>query len=290
MTKILSIGEALFDYFPEQKVLGGAPLNFAVHGVQLGAQVALLTKIGEDELGEEIFDILADRGVDIQYIQWDESKPTGRVEIEFSSQQTNEPNYSIIKDVAWDYLQYNQQLTIDIQDYDCLYFGTLAQRNDRTRATIYQIIDCFSGFKMLDLNLRIPFVSSEIINKSIALADGLKLNLAEANYLQKNLNFDRNIHSWLEKYNLKWIVLTQGKLGTKWIDESGETTAIPVEINNLDQNADSVGAGDAVSAVIITQYLAGLSPQKITVLANQIGAYVASVQGATPIIPLNLLL
>ena len=286
MTKILAIGESLFDYFPQQKVLGGAPLNFAIHAVQLGAEVALLTKVGQDELGEEICDNLADRGVDIQYIQWDEKKETGRVDIQFNNR---EPIYTIVEDVAWDYLQYHDQLAIEFQDYDCVYFGTLAQRNDVSRTTIERIINDFVGFKMLDLNLRKPFVNPDVIINSIKLADGLKLNLEEANYLQNTLNFDHNIQHWLEEYHLEWIVLTQGELGTKWIDKTGEITSDRVLINK-NENADCVGAGDGVSAVVVTKYLDGLSPSSIVKKANQIGAYIASCQGATPIIPLTLLL
>jgi fructokinase len=285
MTKILAVGESLFDYFSEQKILGGAPLNFAIHAVQLGAEVAILTKLGQDELGAEIFDTLATRGVDIQYIQWDEEKETGRVNIQFDE---TEPNYQIVEDVAWDYLQYNENLAIAFQDYDCVYFGTLAQRNDCSRATIEQILNHFSGFKFLDLNLRKPFIQPDLIIKSIQVADGLKLNLAEAKFLQTNLNFSENLQDWLEKYNLKWIVLTQGELGTKWIDKIGEITGDRV-IVNPEINADPVGAGDGVSAVVVTKFLEGCSPEVIVQKANQIGAYIASCQGATPTIPLTLL-
>lgn len=289
MTKILAIGEALFDYFPDKKILGGAPLNFAIHTVQLGAEVSLLTRIGQDILADEVIDTLAMRGVDIQYVQWDENKETGKVFINFTDDKTHEPNYQIMEDVAWDYLQYREELAIALKDYDCVYFGTLAQRNNRTRETIYQLLNNFQGLKMLDLNLREPFIYPDIIEQSITLADGLKLNLDEAKYLQTNLNFDQNIQNWLEEYNLQWIVLTQGELGTKWIDQNGEISGDRVMINP-EQNADSVGAGDGVSAVIVTKYLEGLSPSLIVEKANQIGAYIASCQGATPMIPLTLLL
>ena len=289
MTKILAIGEALFDYFPDKRILGGAPLNFAIHAVQLGGEVSLLTRIGQDQLAEEIIDTLAMRGVDIQYVQRDENKETGKVLINFTDEQPHEPNYEIREDVAWDYLEYSEQLAIALQDYECVYFGTLAQRNSCSRETIEQLINNFSGFKMLDLNLREPFIYADVIEKSITLADGLKLNLDEAEYLQTNLNFDQNIQNWLEKYNLQWIVLTQGELGTKWIDKNGEISGDRVMIN-ANPNSDSVGAGDGVAAVIIIKYLEGLSPSLIVEKANQVGAYIASCQGATPIIPLTLLL
>ncbi len=228
------------------------------------------------------------RGVDVQYIQWDEHKETGRVNIDFIEEESNEPCYQIIEDVAWDYLQYKEEFAIAFEGDDSLYFGTLAQRNQQNQQTIYQLINNFKGFKLLDLNLRKPFIYSDVIVESIKLANGLKLNLDEAKYLQGNLNFDNNIQNWLEQYNLEWIVLTQGELGTKWIHREQIIDGDRVIINP-EENADFVGAGDSVCAVVITKYLDGLSPSMIVEKANQVGAYIASCQGAIPTIPLTLL-
>ena len=287
MTKILAIGESLFDYFPNQKILGGAPLNFAVHGVQLGADVSLLTRVGEDDLGEEIVDTLAMRSIDIQYIQYDREKATGKVDITFTDEQQSNPDYHIVEDVAWDYLEFYPHFSEEFSDFDCIYFGTLAQRNEASRKTIYEILKNFSGFKLLDLNLRKPYLDLDLILQSIQLADGLKLNLDEAQYLQDNLNCSDNYSDWLTEYNLKWLVITKGELGTTWIDRNGIFSGDQVAVEPQ-ENADSVGAGDAVCAMLITQYLGGHSPDTIVKKANEIGAYVASCAGATPFLPLQL--
>ena len=50
--KIISFGEIIWDVYPDQSVLGGAPLNFASHAHELGAEVAFLSAIGNDELGK----------------------------------------------------------------------------------------------------------------------------------------------------------------------------------------------------------------------------------------------
>ena len=87
---------------------------------------------------------------------------------------------------------------------------------------------------------------------------------------------------------MKWIVLTQGELGTTWIDGNGIFTGEKVRIDYA-ENADSVGAGDGVCAMVITQYLGGNNPNTIVNKANQIGAYIASCAGATPYLPVRLL-
>jgi fructokinase len=48
----LSFGEILYDVFPDKKTLGGAPLNVSAHLAKLGAEGAIVSAIGNDELGE----------------------------------------------------------------------------------------------------------------------------------------------------------------------------------------------------------------------------------------------
>jgi fructokinase len=280
---ILTLGECLFDCFPDTKHLGGAPLNFAIQGVRLGAKNTFFSRVGNDKLGQKIEQFLLNEGVNCNYLQWDQNKPTGQVVVTFAN--NGEPEYQIIKDVAWDYLAFSAQLADNLIEYDCLYFGTLAQRNLVTKTTIIRYLQSFNQFKFLDLNLRTPYYNLKLINESIMMADGLKLNLAEAHHLQKHYGFDDNLQNWLEQYHLQWIVLTQGEKGTKWIEPTQIIESHPVPANPREK-ADSVGAGDAVAAVVVIGYLQGLSPETIISTANQIGAYVASFPGAIP--PVNL--
>lgn len=280
--KILALGEALFDIFPGRKILGGAPLNFAVHCVQLGAEVALFTRVGQDELGREIELSLRQRGVDTKYLQWDDNKPTGRVLVRVLDNK--EVEYEIMEDVAWDYLNLENELINDLKSYQCIYFGTLAQRNKKSRDTIREIVRNFRGKRFLDLNLRNPPLDNKIIVESIKMTDILKLNLEEAKYLQHNCGFSENIYHWLEEYGLDFIVLTQGEKGTKWIDKKGEITAEVPQFTPK-QEADCVGAGDGVAAAVVVGYLRGMPPSEIIRKANEMGAYIASEKGATPNLP-----
>ncbi|MBD2393244.1 hypothetical protein H6G11_03125 [Cyanobacterium aponinum FACHB-4101] len=281
MNKILAIGEALFDFLPHKKVLGGAPVNFSVNCVQLGAEVTLLTRIGQDILGAEIVKNLHQKGVSSDYIQWDQEKETGKVIVNLT--KSGEPSYFIKENVAWDYLALDHNLLNNLHNYQVLYFGTLAQRNTVSRQTINTIISQFKGIKFLDLNLRNPIIDQQIILQSIYQTNILKLNLFEAEYLINHLNFDRNLSTWLNNYQLDLIILTQGEKGTKWIDKTGEYSG-EISRAKKDVNADSVGAGDGISAAIITGYLQGLKSLEIIAKANKIGAYIASHSGAIVIL------
>lgn len=280
MIKILAIGEALFDFLPNKKVLGGAPVNFSINCVQLGADVTLLTRIGKDILGEEIAENLQRRGVNCNYLQWDKKNETGKVVVTLD--KNKEPDYTILENVAWDYLTLDDNLITNLHHYQALYFGTLAQRNTISYNTIHGIINQFHGIKFLDLNLRKPIINKQIILQSIHLTNILKLNLSEAQYLIYELNFHNNIQTWLNTCNLELVILTQGEKGTKWIDKTGEYTG-KLFLAKGNKNADSVGAGDAVSAVIIRGYLQGLNPTVVIDRANEVGAYIASIEGGSSV-------
>ena len=51
--QIASFGEILFDMIDDEPHLGGAPLNFAWYASQMGAEVAFLSTVGNDQLGDK---------------------------------------------------------------------------------------------------------------------------------------------------------------------------------------------------------------------------------------------
>lgn len=56
---IVGLGEILWDIFPERKVMGGAPANFAYHVSQFGYNGHAVSAVGDDLLGKEILECLA---------------------------------------------------------------------------------------------------------------------------------------------------------------------------------------------------------------------------------------
>ena len=54
---IIGLGEALWDIFPEQAHLGGAPSNFAIHVASLIGKSYLISSLGKDDLGQKARDL-----------------------------------------------------------------------------------------------------------------------------------------------------------------------------------------------------------------------------------------
>ena len=51
--KVLSIGEIIWDVYPDRRLIGGAPLNLAAHLAACGVSSSLLSGVGEDALGAD---------------------------------------------------------------------------------------------------------------------------------------------------------------------------------------------------------------------------------------------
>src|SRR5688572_26654682 len=107
MLNVVGLGEALFDLLPAGPVLGGAPLNVAVHAQQLGARGVLVSRVGRDVLGERLRGEVVNRGLDASGLQIDPERPTGTVAVTLVD---GEPRYDIVKDVAWDHLEFSPAL------------------------------------------------------------------------------------------------------------------------------------------------------------------------------------
>jgi fructokinase len=96
------------------------------------------------------------------------------------------------------------------------------------------------------------------------------------------------IRQLIEHFNLDLFVLTRGKLGTELHTADSVTLGQPAKFAP-EPDADSVGAGDACGAAILHGAVRRWSLQQTADLANRLGAFVASRQGATPELPAELL-
>jgi len=83
---IVSFGEALWDLLPTGPVLGGAPLNFAYRLNSLGLRSIIVSRLGKDEFGQKARKQIVSLGMDDTYLQWDDTYPTGTVEVYFDKE------------------------------------------------------------------------------------------------------------------------------------------------------------------------------------------------------------
>jgi fructokinase len=233
-------------------------------------------------------EILASRGLDVQAIDVLPGAPTGTVHVEVDA--SGHPTFDIVRDVAWDQLAATTAAMSTISAADAVCFGTLAQRTPSGMAAVSAMVDSArpNALRVLDINLRAPFHSPEVIKASLERADVLKLNDDELPILARQLGLTGSppdvVGRLASMFGMDAVALTMGARGAGlWIDGLWfAQPAVAVQV------VDSVGAGDAFTAALILGLLGGLPPEDVLRRAVEVAAFVCTQPGATPLLPERL--
>jgi len=269
---------------------------------RLGNHAAILSRVGSDELGRRALNELEQLDgmpADASSVQLDPEHETGRVTVAFEGGQ---PSYTIHDPVAWDFLEISDEWVQLAERADAVCFGSLAQRNQRSRETIQALVgltreDCVRVF---DVNLRAPFYSGEVIQNSLELATVVKMNDAEVPLVLGLMGLDSQVGSDLvggldalragalcllrEFPALKMVAVTRGGDGSllvtreAWDQHPGIATNVE----------DTIGAGDAFTAAMTHYLLRGASLSTLNEAGNRWGSWIASQAGAMPALPADL--
>ncbi len=290
MQKLVGIGEILWDMLPGGRQLGGAPANFAYHAHALGMGGAVVSRVGADRLGREVFDRLDALGVDWGCLQTDEEHPTGTVTVTLAPGGT--PDYEIHEGAAWDFLEWNDQLAGLAHETTAVCFGTLASRGYRTRQTVVKFLEACpkNCLKVFDINLRQSYFTVEMIRDYLRRADVVKLNHEELPTVFDlfGLTFGSEseaLRTLVQKYGLKLVVLTRGGGGSALCDGQKVSEHDGFEPETM---MDTVGAGDSFTAAVTCGVLSGWDMDQINDAANRLASFVCSKSGATPVLPYEI--
>jgi fructokinase len=281
---VVGLGEVLWDCFADSRRPGGAPANVAFHASQLGHPGIICSRVGHDDLGRELRNHFADRGLDTRHLQEDNEYPTGRVTVDTT--HPDRPSYVIHEDVAWDNLEYNSELERLMNGASAVCFGTLAQRNDRSRETIHRALSAAGeALIVYDVNLRQSWFHRDWIERSLHAARIVKLNsdelVALAGLLETgSADPSTFAHALRRRFAVDITCITRAEKGCLLI---GPDVLVDVFGMNV-VVADAVGAGDAFTAALMSGCLRGWPLRTAGEFANQVGALVAQRSGAMPLI------
>lgn len=124
-------GEVLWDIFPTGTRAGGAPFNVAYNLDKMGLEVKMISKIGNDDLGNQLLGQIKNWDISTEHIQTDVEKSTGTVLATFD--ENGEAHYDIINDVAWDHIEITQEHKELIKNSEAFVFGSLIARNEKSK-------------------------------------------------------------------------------------------------------------------------------------------------------------
>ena len=290
---MLVIGEALVDRFAERSVVGGAPFNVARSLAAFGVPTTLLTRIGsDDDDGALVLGSALRFGLDDRAIQRDGRHATGAVTV---TERNGGHRFRIHADAAWDHLSLDEaRHALRRAAPQIIYFGTLAQRHQTSACTIRALLDEASALRFLDLNLRGGQDNRELAAASLHRADWVKVNDDELRSLLVWFVPDADaaaaddsgpmrigIRCLMQRFSLARLIVTRGEHGFAAYDARacriacGAAHPVPAMV-------DSVGAGDAFSAVCLAQMSAGRPLTPSLCAASRYAAAICGERGALP--------
>lgn len=324
---IISLGEILFDINPKKGLLtlGGAPSNWAIDCHRLIAhedlQTVIISGIGNDRLGQIIQAFLSNcKNKNEQPIKCllahVPNKETGIVMVSYDAQ--GEPHYDIVRDVAWDYIDFEKaspEVKSDIEQIKtrccAVCWGTLAQRSLVSRHFIQQFVQSITApdaLKIYDPNIReeIDPTTKEIIHQSLQLANTVKLSHDEVDKIGKAFgyytpvnnepdenkgekeDYDERSRILFEKYhNINTLIITRSVRGSSIYTRKGDCSFMEAEVV---KDAKPVGCGDSFLAGVMSALVCGKDLKTAHELGNKVSAYVTRHESATPELPDGLVI
>lgn len=288
-TVIGIFGEVLADVFPDETVLGGAPFNVARHLQAFGLHPVMITRTGNDALRTQFLQEMQRLKMDVSGLQIDAIYPTGQVKVKLTK---DGHQFDILEDQAYDHIHagITHMVTMSLKP-EMVYFGTLAQRSMPSRLALDKFLEDGKCPRFLDVNLRAPFYNKHTLKRSLLRSDIVKLNEEElviiAKYFKIDINnpSEANLHEKAKllaaEFDIKQVIVTAGAQGA-WM--TTDDKLIKTQLQPSEQTAiiDTVGAGDAFSAVCMLANTLNWDHSSMLNRANAFASAICSIRGGAP--------
>ncbi|XP_039127530.1 probable fructokinase-6, chloroplastic isoform X2 [Dioscorea cayenensis subsp. rotundata] len=307
-SKVVCFGEMLIDFVPTtsglslaeapafKKAPGGAPANVAVGIARLGGSSAFIGKVGEDEFGYMLADILKENNVNNQGMHFD---PGARTALAFVTlRKDGEREFMFYRNPSADMLLEEGELDLDIiTQAKIFHYGSISLITEPCKSAHIAAAKAAKDAGVLlsyDPNLRLPlWPSAESAREGIfsiwEAADIIKISEEEISFLTKGEDpYDDAVVRKLFHPNLKLLLVTEGQYGCRYYSEDFQGRIGGLKVDAV----DTTGAGDAFVAGILSQVADDFSLlqdegklRKALMFANACGGLTVMERGAIPALP-----
>ncbi len=287
--KALVFGEILYDVYEDNAIIGGAPFNFTLQLSRLlrkDNSVAIISALGNDDFGSRAIEFAKNENIDTSFIQIKDNFETGKATV-FLDEKTKVPDYIIHENVAWDNVEYTDELAnaLSSNNYDVFYCNILGIRNDVSYNTFKSVIKTIKPkLRVFDITVRKHFYTKEKIQTVLEYINILKVNDDEIEVLRQLFypNIDASdtkliMESLKSDFEIEFIFLTLGKKGACLLSNNDYY----FEQSNDVKVVDTVGAGDSFTAALSYALYKNTSEEKALRLASQVAEQMIQVSGGT---------
>ncbi|XP_078444285.1 putative fructokinase-6, chloroplastic [Wolffia australiana] len=305
---VVSFGEMLIDFVPTingvslaeapafKKAPGGAPANVAVGVARLGGSAAFIGKVGEDEFGYMLANILKENGVNSRGVRFD---PGARTALAFVTLRSDgEREFMFYRNPSADMLLQESELDLEIiTKAKIFHYGSISLITEPCRSAHVAACKAAKEAGVLlsyDPNLRLPlWPSAESAREGILsvwdTADIIKISEEEISFLTNGQDpYDDAVVCKLLHPNLKLLLVTEGADGCRYYSKDFHGRVSGMAVNAV----DTTGAGDAFVAGFLFQLASDFSLlqdegrlRAALTFANACGALTVTERGAIPALP-----
>ncbi|KAI3519339.1 hypothetical protein L1887_08369 [Cichorium endivia] len=305
---VVCFGEMLIDFVPTinglalaeapafKKAPGGAPANVAVGIARLGGSSAFIGKVGEDEFGYMLANILKQNNVNNEGMRFDPGACTALAFV--TLKKNGEREFMFYRNPSADMLLEESELDLDlIKKAKIFHYGSISLITEPCKSAHIAATKVAKDAGVLlsyDPNLRLPlWPSAESAREGILsiwdTADIIKISEEEIEFLTNGEDpYDDNVVRKLYHKNLKLLLVTEGPDGCRYYTKefSGKVKGLKVD------PVDTTGAGDAFVAGVLSKLAEDLSLlqdekrlREALSFANACGAITVTERGAIPALP-----
>ncbi|KAK8474659.1 hypothetical protein V6N13_133448 [Hibiscus sabdariffa] len=306
-TLIVSFGEMLIDFVPTVsgvslaeapgflKAPGGAPANVAIAVSRLGGQASFVGKLGDDEFGRMLADILKQNGVSGDGILFDEGARTALAFVTLRAD--GEREFMFYRNPSADMLLRPEELNLDvIRSAKVFHYGSISLIVEPCRSAHLKAMEVAKESGALlsyDPNLRLPLWPSadEAREQILSIwdkADIIKVSDVELEFLTGSDKIDDETALKLWHPNLTLLLVTLGEKGSKYYTKNFHGTVNGFHVNTV----DTTGAGDSFVGALLCKIVEDPTIlenesklRAVLKFANACGAITTTKKGAIPALP-----
>ena len=311
MKKVISIGEALIDFIPNQKVCelkdvisfervaGGAPANVSAVVAKLGGKSNFISKLGKDAFGDYIIETLKEANVNTDYVLRTDKANTGLAFV--SLKEDGNRDFSFYRNPSADMLLNAAEIEEeDFTEGGILHFCSVSLIDAPIKEAHKKAIEfakkhnCLISF---DPNVRLPlWETPEACRKAILeflpLANIVKISDEELEFIT-GISDEPKALEFLLQGDVEVIIYTKGTNGAEFITKERKVFSPSFRV----QAQDTTGAGDSFIGSFLYQVaeddntlesLVNLSEEKIKEIltfSNATAALTVCKRGAIGALP-----
>ncbi|KAL3325934.1 hypothetical protein AABB24_036911 [Solanum stoloniferum] len=306
---VVCFGELLIDFVPTasgvslaeapgfKKAPGGAPANVAVGIARLGGSSAFIGKVGADEFGYMLADILKQNNVDNSGMRFDTHARTALAFVTLKAD--GEREFMFFRNPSADMLLTEAELDKNlIQKARIFHYGSISLIAEPCMSAHLAAMETAKNAGCIlsyDPNLRLPlWPSAEAAREGILSiwdqADIIKVSEDEITFLTNGEDaYDDNVvMTKLFHSNLKLLLVTEGGDGCRYYTKNFHGRVNGVKVTAV----DTTGAGDAFVGGLLNSvasdpdiYVDEKKLRDALLFANGCGAITVTAKGAIPALP-----